>query len=209
MLINMMLKPLKRIFFEQNTLTVARLLLNCLLCKVDCSGQSQVFRIVETEAYHQDEPSCHAYQKKTGRAAVMYGQAGIAYVYFIYGMHYCLNVVTEQEGTAGAVLFRALEPLLPEVVVESRMTTNGPAKLTKALNITKENTHQADLTQYPGEQVSDLIKPFSLYLAAGDPLDDTHIVEACRIGITKATNLPWRFFIAGNPFVSDYKKRKR
>lgn len=160
-------------------------------------GQWLKYRIVETEAYTADDPACHAYNRKTGRAEMLYTHPGTAYVYLIYGMYNCLNVVTEPHGVAGAVLFRALEPLF-EPVSESqyaqpeRLRTNGPGRLTKALDIDRQTFNGLPLTQTGS----------GLYLAAGTPLSDKAVVQTTRIGITKAVEYPWRFYIRDNAWVS-------
>ncbi|MDD3012892.1 MAG: DNA-3-methyladenine glycosylase, partial [Candidatus Gastranaerophilales bacterium] len=125
-------------FYNRNTLEVAKDLLGCRLCR-KINGQVFCGTIVETEAYTQNDPACHAFKGKTPRAITLFKKPGIAYVYFIYGMYHCFNVITEPEETAGAVLIRALEPMLPLV------NTNGPGKLCRELNITKE-LNEVDLT---------------------------------------------------------------
>ncbi len=172
---------LKRSFFKKNTLTVARNLLGCVLCR---KIGNTVFRgiIVETEAYTQDEPSCHAFKGLTPRCEVMFREGGHLYVYFTYGMHHCMNVVTEKEGRGCAVLIRALEPLGFE-------GTNGPARLCKALNITKE-LNGIDLTS----------EDSPVWIERGKK--PAEIVETTRIGIKLAADYPWRFYIKDNAWVS-------
>ena len=188
--------PLSNDFFTQETLWVAKNLIGKVLILTQDLNRTRtlerpmVFRIVETEAYTQDDPACHAYQKTTGRAATLYKAPGLSYVYLIYGMYYCLNVVTEPEGSGGAVLFRALEPIfIPE---GKDFKTNGPGRLTKALGITKAH-HEMMLTTSNSP----------LYLA--DSPDNTQakcIIQTTRIGISKAEDYPWRFYEKGNPWVS-------
>lgn len=154
-------------------------------------------RIVEVEAYHQDgDAAAHSFRGKTPRNAVMFGPAGYLYVYFIYGMHYCMNVVTEREGTGAAVLLRALQPLEGEHFLQTParkpkkyLPTNGPAKLCRALSIDRK----ADGWSLQGDQ---------LWLEAGQPPQVSEIVETTRIGITKSIELPWRFYIKDNPYIS-------
>jgi DNA-3-methyladenine glycosylase len=148
--------------------------------------------VVETEAYTANDPACHAYNRTTGRAEMLYREPGTAYVYLIYGMYDCLNVVTEPHGTAGAVLFRALEP-----PVGMDLRTNGPGRLTKALNITRREFNGVPLTSPES----------GLFLASGVKVPDESIVQTTRIGITKATDLLWRFYIRGNPWVSVKAKK--
>jgi len=154
--------------------------------------------IVEVEAYRgNDDPASHAYGGITRRNRVMFGQPGHAYVYFTYGMHYCLNVTTEPIGQPGAVLIRAAQPLSGiDRMMKERATrrikdlANGPAKLTQAFDITKA------LNGY------DLTLGKRLYIGEGDNPEPMHVVSTSRIGITVGLEKPWRFLIQGNPFVS-------
>jgi len=190
--------PLSEAFFCRDTVLVAQALLGCLLMRFDpVLEQWLPFRVVETEAYTADDPACHAYNRKTGRAEMLYAHPGTAYVYLIYGMYNCLNVVTEPHGVAGAVLFRALEPLF-EPIEESQfaqpamLRTNGPGRLTKALNIDRSTFNGSPLTRVES----------GLYLAQGAELSDKQVVQTTRIGITKAVDYPWRFYIRDNAWVS-------
>jgi len=173
-----------RNFYNRNTLQVAKDLLGCKLCK-KAGNITQKGTIVETEAYTQDDPACHAYKGMTKRAATLFKMPGIAYVYFIYGMYYCVNVVTEQEGVAGAVLIRALEPL------ENIENTNGPGKLCREMGINKLH-NEIDLTHPDSE----------LWIEKGEPLSEDRIFTTTRIGIKQAADYPWRFYIKDNPYVS-------
>ncbi|MDB5163766.1 MAG: DNA-3-methyladenine glycosylase [Candidatus Saccharibacteria bacterium] len=180
---------------EPDSVTVAPTLLGCYLVR-QLNGQRVVGKIVETEAYHQRDAASHSYRGQTPRNSVMFGPPGFAYVYFTYGMHYCMNVVTGQPGEGSAVLIRALEPLEGlELMQENRggksesELTNGPAKLCQALGVDKRlNGH-------------DLSAP-SLQLVLGSPLPTSRIVQTTRIGIRHDTDKPWRFYIKDNPFVS-------
>lgn len=157
-------------------------------------------KIVETEAYHQSDAASHSYRGKTPRTDVMFGPPGHLYVYFTYGMHYCMNVVTGAEGEGSAVLIRAVEPLGGwEILRGNRpglpdgQLTNGPAKLCKALGIdTSWNGH--DLHMEP------------LRLQIRPSLKDEQIVQTTRIGISQAQDKPWRFYIRDNPYVSRLAK---
>lgn len=174
---------LKKNFYARETVIVAKDLLGCVLCR---KYQNNILKgiIVETEAYTQDEPSCHAYNGPTKRSLPLFGEPGLSYVYFTYGMHYCLNVVTDKKNFGSAVLIRALEPL-------SKLgKTNGPALLCKALNIT------TDLNE-----ISLTVDDSPLWIEK-KTICDFDIVQTTRIGITKATDYPWRFYIKNNPFVS-------
>ncbi len=169
-------------FYLQDTLTVAQELLGMVLCR---RVGDKILRgvICETEAYTQDEPSCHAYRGLTDRCEVMFRDGGFCYVYFIYGMHYCMNVVTEKAGRGCAVLVRALEPL------DGLTGTNGPSRLCKVFGITKELNGV------------DLRSPLSpLWIEKGDKPPE--IVTSPRVGITAAVDYPWRFYIKDSKWVS-------
>jgi DNA-3-methyladenine glycosylase len=175
----------------------APLLLGCVLTRHTPEGLLSV-KIVETEAYHQDDPASHSFSGLTKRTAPMFKEGGHIYVYFTYGMHYCVNIVVGQKGTGEAVLLRAAEPLDGiEVMKKHRgidnihQLTNGPAKLTQALGIIS--------TELSGKKLG----PNTLQLS---PLEDIveadQIIISPRIGIKKALENPWRFYIKNNPFVS-------
>lgn len=153
-------------------------------------------RVVETEAYNQTDAASHSYKGRTQRTDIMFGPAGYLYVYFTYGMHYCCNVVTGNDGEGSAVLIRAVEPLAGETVLGHRRAgrtgadlTNGPAKLCQALDIDRRlNGH--DLSQWP------------LRLILQPPIPKSRIAVSSRVGISQAKDVPWRFFIKDNPYVS-------
>lgn len=159
-------------------------------------------RIVEVEAYFgTGDPAAHSFAGRTGRNSVLFGPPGHAYVYLIYGMHYCLNVSCEPDGLAGCVLIRALEPvagleamaLLRTLApgADDRLLTSGPGRLCQAMGITRAELDGADLTA--------LHSP--LYIAVDDSPAPAIMVTP-RIGISKAADLPLRFSVAGNRFVS-------
>ncbi len=205
-------RTLDRSFYDRDPREVAHDLLGKLLIR-RVGSQLLVGRVVETEAYlGKDDPAAHSYRGKTDRNAVMFGPPGFAYVYFIYGMHFCLNVSCLPEGIAGAVLFRAMEPVsgidrmarlrnvaLPEEPRLSllRTLTSGPGRMAAALDVTRLRDNGKDLTN---SRKSDL------WLA-----DDGHRVERIvatpRIGITKAVEHPLRYVVAGNPYVSAKRER--
>lgn len=175
---------IEREFYAQDTLIVAKALLGKILCrKVDGCVLKGV--IVETEAYTQEDPASHSYRGATKRAKTLFSKPGTSYVYFIYGMHHCVNVVTDREGYGSAVLIRALEPL------ENIDNTNGPSKLCKAMKITRE-LNENDFTS--------LNSP--LWLEHGNKINDADIMQTTRIGIKKAIDYPWRFYIKANKWVS-------
>lgn len=175
---------LSRDFYNRNTLDVAKDLLGCKLCR-NLNGEIISGKIVETEAYTQDDPACHAFKGKTPRSITLFKKPGIAYIYFIYGMYHCFNVTTEPENIAGAVLIRALEP------INSSLNTNGPGKLCKEFNITKA-FNEIDLTS----------KNSKLWIEDGAKISNSQIHTTTRIGITQAIEFPWRFYIKDNTFVS-------
>lgn len=182
-------------FFERPTVEVARSLLGKILVH-DSEAGVAAGRIVETEAYlFHDDPACHAARGKTNRNAAMFGPPGTAYVYLVYGLHYCFNVVTGKAGEGEAVLVRSLEPLSGLDLMafrrgnpKARLLASGPGRLCQALGIGKSQ-NGADLSAG------------SLFLA-GDGYPDAEIITTGRIGITVAAGLPLRFYIAGNSYVS-------
>lgn len=211
------LKPLPREFYDRDARVVSKELLGKVLVRTlphpSKSGRNVghphvlVGRIVENEAYlGVSDPAAHSAAGKTPRNAVLFGPPGHAYVYFIYGNHYCLNVSCLPEGNAGCVLIRALEPLsgiedmvrlrelkfkgVPQRPSELRLLTSGPGRLCQAMAITRESHNGADVT-----------KRSDLYIA-DDGFRPQEIVSTPRIGITKAVEEKLRYLIAGNAFVS-------
>jgi DNA-3-methyladenine glycosylase len=191
---------LGRDFYRRSTLTVARELLGKRLVRV-VDDQRLSGLIVEVEAYiGEDDAACHAACGRTSRNEVMYGPPGVAYVYFIYGMHHCLNAVTEEEGFPAAVLIRALEPLEGLEIMRRHRPgrpdgelTNGPAKLCQALVIDRS---------FNGV---DLCTGEVLFIEKGRTVTPEEIGASPRIGIKAdelARSVPWRFYVKGNDFVS-------
>jgi len=173
-------RPLPRSFYARPTVEVARDLLGKIILHGEASG-----RIVETEAYLGiDDAAAHTARGITDRTRVIFGPPGHAYVYLIYGMHECLNLVAEPEGVAGCVLIRAIEP-----VSGIAGATNGPGKLTQALGITRRH-NGCDVTRGP------------IVVSALPKVEPFEIGVSKRIGITKSADLPLRFYVKGNPFVS-------
>jgi DNA-3-methyladenine glycosylase len=179
-------------FYERSVHEVARELIGCTLAVDGAAGV-----IVETEAYGAADPACHAYVGRTPRNEVLFGPPGRAYVYLSYGIHSLLNAVAEPEGSAAAVLIRALEPTEGiELMRERRggvdleQLCSGPGKLTQALGVGLE-LNGAPLDAPPCE----LLPPSPAW-------DRTEVVTSTRIGITKAAGLPWRYCAAGSRFVS-------
>ncbi|HBC47909.1 MAG TPA: DNA-3-methyladenine glycosylase [candidate division Zixibacteria bacterium] len=194
------MKKLPLFFYNRNTIEVATRLLGCqIICNTDGIKTGGI--IVETEAYHgPEDPACHAFKGHTRRNDVMYGQPGFLYVYFTYGNHFMLNVVTEKEGFPAAVLLRGIEPRYNiEIMAKRRGTddltniSSGPGKLAKALNVTGPD-NGTDLT---GSHIYIL----------GPPDKKPKIIASPRIGIGIAgSELLWRFHIDGNAHVSKPNK---
>jgi DNA-3-methyladenine glycosylase len=205
LLSTMPLQPEDRAFYLLPTLEVAQQLIGCILRHETAEGVTSG-RIVETEAYRQDDPASHAYRGETPRNRAMFGPPGHAYIYLSYGVHYCFNVVTAPEGIAEAVLIRALEPLegLELMLRRRRITTppeelperrrlrvaSGPGNLTVALGLSKMQDGQ-DLTTGP---LTIRSRP------AGEP--EPVILTTPRIGITQGADQPWRFLLPGSRSVS-------
>ncbi len=199
------LRKLPRSFYLQPTLRVARQLLGMYLVRDD-GRERLVGKIVEVEAYlGEQDPASHAYKGMTERNEVMFWQGGHLYVYFIYGMHYCCNVVTERQGVGHAILLRAAEPVAGIATMarnrglrlnserDLALLCSGPARLCQAFGIgRKENG-----TDLCGEKI---------WIAAGSTARALHrIGRSRRVGIVRAVDHPWRFFIRGSRFVSPAK----
>jgi DNA-3-methyladenine glycosylase len=194
-------------FYSRDPQRVGRDLLGKIL--VRRQGRRRLAaRIVEVEAYlGKDDPAAHSASGRTPRNAVIFGPPGHAYVYFIYGNHFCLNVSCLPDGQAGGVLFRAVEPLVGinemalarDILIEGprdvRNLTSGPGRMAEAFGITRERDNDKDLTSAQ----SDLF-------IADDGSRKVRALATVRIGITKAAERPLRYVIAGNPFVSGPKK---
>jgi DNA-3-methyladenine glycosylase len=181
-----------RDFYARPVVVVARDLVGCVLRHGPCAGT-----IVETEAYHQSEPACHAHVGLTGRTHILFGPPARAYVYRSYGIHALFNAVCEEEGVGAAVLIRALEPLEGLDLMRARRglerpedLCSGPGKLAQALDIELEH-NGTDLLEGPIA-----IEPPSPGWEAPE------LLVGPRIGITKAAELPWRFCAAGSRSVS-------
>jgi DNA-3-methyladenine glycosylase len=181
---------LPRSFYARPTVELARDLLGKVIRHGTASG-----RIVETEAYlGVDDAAAHSARGLTPRTSVIFGPPGRAYVYLIYGMHHCLNIVAEPEGVAGCVLIRAVEPIAA-MAGKMERPCDGPGKLTRALGITLKH-YGADLTRGP------------ITVHAPACQERFEIGVSPRIGISKSADLPLRFFIRGNRFVSRVASRE-
>lgn len=189
-------------FYDRPVLEVAEALIGCTVTYRGAGRAALTGVIVETEAYHESEPACHAYAGLTPRTEVLFGEPGRAYVYRSYGVHALLNAVCEPAGTGAAVLIRALEPLagLKRMrarrersagrALRDRDLCSGPGKLTQALGISLS------------ENDTDLRRgPITIEPRAG-AFSEPVVVVGTRIGINRAVELPWRFCVAGNRHVS-------
>jgi DNA-3-methyladenine glycosylase len=184
--------PLPQSFFARSAVEVARDLVGCSLFVAGVGG-----RIVETEAYRQDDPCCHAYNGKTARNAVLFGAPGHLYVYFTYGMHFCANVACEEEGVGAGVLLRALEPdagvetmAARRGMGEPRLLASGPARLAQALGI---------------DRAFNGLPVWRDPLAIVPPPPEAarpEVVTTARIGVRGGDQKPWRFVDARSAFLS-------
>jgi DNA-3-methyladenine glycosylase len=183
---------LQHAFYDRPVVEVARAMVGCVVRHGETAGV-----IVETEAYHESEPACHAFVGLTPRTEVLFGPPGRAYVYRSYGIHALLNAVCQPEGVGAAVLIRALEPVAGLELMRARRglerpedLCSGPGKLTQALGIGLE-LNATDLATGP------------IMIEAPPPgWEDVRVLAGTRIGITKAAELPWRFVAAGSRSVS-------
>ncbi len=193
-------------WLDRSAVAVAPDLIGCTLVRQLADGRQLRGRIVETEAYQEGDPACHAYRKQTARNRIMFGAAGYIYVYLIYGIYHCVNIVTDRDGSPSAVLIRALEldsdtialtPFKPKEKPER--VAAGPGKLCQALQI--------DLSLYG----SKLEVGQALWLEARTPewqanLDAgaSELIQTTRIGLTQGLELPWRWYVKGCKAVSKW-----
>lgn len=199
-------KILPRVFYDRDPPVVARDLLGKVLVRREGKHLLKG-RIVEVEAYlGEGDPAAHAAAGRTLRNDALFGPPGHSYVYFIYGNHWCFNVSCLPDGIGGGVLFRALEPLegiehmaaARDLEVhhqrDLRLLTSGPGRLAEAFGITRERDNKKDLASLRSD----------LWIG-DDGFNPERIIECPRIGISKAADMPLRYLIAGNPFVSGKK----
>jgi DNA-3-methyladenine glycosylase len=189
-------KALPRSFYSRSAVDVARDLLGRHLVRRLPEG-AVAGRIVECEAYEEGDPASHSFRGLTDRTAVMFGPPGRLYVYFSYGMHFCMNVVTGTDGEGSAVLLRAVEPLEGidlmrerRGVTDPRILCAGPGRLTQAFGVSR------------ADNGLDLVSGSELFVTEGTAARGDEIGVGRRIGITVATEKPWRFHVIGSPFVS-------
>ena len=200
--------PISRDFFARHAVKVAPDLLGCVLEHRTAEGLVAV-ELTEVEAYAgRSDPASHAYRGKTRRNAVMFGPPGHAYVYFTYGMHFCVNVVClGEEGSASAVLLRAGAVIAGEELARARRTrgtasvasrdlARGPARLCQALDIDRA---------LDGADVCAAGSPLQVRAGAGNPARSAKIMTGPRVGVSRAAEIPWRFWLEGEPTVSLYR----
>lgn len=187
------MKTLTKSFFNRPTEQVAKDLLGCYLISKSANGKT-IGKIVETEAYLFNDKASHSFNGQTKRNSPMFSHPGTIYIYFTYGMYHCFNIVTREKGVGEAVLIRALEPLEGLELMKKRRSTDniknlcsGPAKLVLAMDISKSLNNT-------------LINKSSLKISQKDSVPE--IVTSKRVGIIKGANLPLRFYIKNNPYVS-------
>jgi DNA-3-methyladenine glycosylase len=188
---------------------VARDLLGRLLVRTFPDGTRLVSRLVEVEAYRQDDPASHSYRGRTARTDVMFGPPGHLYVYFTYGMHFCMNAVTGKDGEGSAVLLRAAEPLegLDEMArrrgtANPRLLLAGPARLCEAFGVAREHNGL------------DLVDGDAMHVERGHPVHDGKVLAGPRVGVTVAMENPWRFVVEDSLYLSrrnpsPLRRRKR
>ena len=190
-------RRLPRSFYARPSPEVAPDLLGRLLVRRLPDGRRLSARIVETEAYQEGDPASHSYGGRTRRTEVMFGRPGRLYVYFTYGMHFCMNVVTGQDGEGSAVLLRAAEPVegLEDMArrrsaADPRLLCSGPARLCQALGVAR------------AESGTDLVRGHELWVLSGEPVPPSRIGVTARVGIRDGIDRRWRFLVTGDPFVS-------
>jgi DNA-3-methyladenine glycosylase len=196
-------------FYGEDTVLVAKNLLGCYLVHLQ-GDMTTSGRIVETEAYLRQDPAAHSFHGRTAGNSVLFGPAGHTHLFFVYGMHWCMNVVTGRGDGGEAVLIRALEPTEGIPVMQKRRGINdllllcsGPGRLTQALAITGEY-NGLPLDSGPLQ----IWSPDSLS-GSSDSYGPQKIVQTIRVGISRAKELPYRFYLKGNPYVSRGVKRNR
>ncbi len=194
-------------WLSRSALIVATDLIGCTLVRQFPNGQQLRGTIVETEAYEAGDPACHAYRKRTDRNAVMFGPAGYVYVYLIYGMYHCVNIVTDRDNVASAVLIRALQmetippDLPPEVIInpkeKSHRIAAGPGKLCRVMAIDRTLTQtKLDPTQplWLEHRTSNWQQKFEI--------GSLSLVQTTRIGLSQGVDLPWRWYLKNCPAIS-------
>lgn len=187
------MKPIPESFFKKDTIKISKDLLGKYIIHKNLIG-----KIVETEAYLKDDPASHSFKGLTKRNSAMFGPPGYSYIYFTYGMYHCLNITTNKEGIGEAVLIRSIEPVkgINQMKKNRKLNsiknlTNGPAKLTIALNL---NINHNNINFLNPNSPIKIMQP--------NKKEKFEIIETERIGISKGRELPHRFYIKDNLFVS-------
>jgi DNA-3-methyladenine glycosylase len=190
-------RALPRSFYARPSIEVARDLLGRVLVRTLPDGTRCSARIVETEAYREDDPASHSYRGRTVRTEVMFGRPGRLYVYFTYGMHFCMNAVTGRDGEGSAVLLRSAEPIEGLAGMSARRGTqdprqlcSGPARLCEALGVDRDHNG------------ADLVRGEELRIEPGAVVPDDLVEIGPRVGIRAGIDQPWRFSVRGSRFVS-------
>jgi DNA-3-methyladenine glycosylase len=193
-------------WLDRSVLLVAPELIGCTLVRQLADGRQLRGRIVETEAYQAGDPACHAYRKQTERNRIMFGAAGYVYIYLIYGMYHCVNIVTDRDEFPSAVLIRALEldletlaltPIKPKEKPER--VAAGPGKLCQAMQI------DLDLYGTKLEQGQAIwLESRSLDWQTGLDTGEIELIQTTRIGLTQGVDLPWRWYVKGCKAVSKW-----
>lgn len=197
-------RRLPRAFFDRPAVEVAPELLGRVLVRRLPDGTRLSGRIVEAEAYEPGDPASHAYRGRTPRNEVMFGPPGRLYVYFTYGMHFCMNVVTRPAGEGSAVLLRAAEPLeglgamaAVRGTADARRLCAGPARWTQAFGIDR------------ALDGADLVRGREVWLLEGEPVPVSRVATTTRVGVTVGVEREWRWIVAGDPFVSPGRPARR
>jgi DNA-3-methyladenine glycosylase len=193
-------------WFDRSAVAVAPDLIGCTLVRQLDDGQQLRGTIVETEAYQAGDPACHAYRKQTARNRIMFGAPGYVYIYLIYGMYHCVNVVTDRDGTASAVLIRALaldiETLQTMAILPTEKferVASGPGKLCRALQIDL-NLYGTKLEQNQALWIEHRSLDWPTMLESDRP----KLVQTTRIGLTQGIESPWRWYLQDCPAVSKW-----
>jgi DNA-3-methyladenine glycosylase len=197
----MLTQTIDQPWFERPATAVAPDLVGCCLVRQFPDGTIQRGIIVETEAYEPGDPACHAYLRKTPRNAAMFGPAGSTYVYLIYGIYHCVNIVTEIEGVPSAVLIRALDlqgVVDPSLSIKAiHRLAAGPGKLCRYLNIDRSLNETALVEGQPL-----WVEHRSLKYTSSEDIQQIELVQTTRIGLSQGVDLPWRWYLKGSPAVS-------
>lgn len=197
------LPPINAAWLARPSTEVAPDLIGCTLVRRFADGQLYRGLIVETEAYAPDDPACHAYRRRTARNEVMFGPPGLCYVYLIYGIYHCINVVTDLDTVPSAVLIRALvlDKMPPEIDEKQRQKPHrvaaGPGKLCRALNIDRTLNGTPLQTDQPL-----WLEPRTAAFQQAMTEGSQTLVQTTRIGLTQGADLPWRWYAADCPAVS-------